>query len=123
MKKVLKYLDYVSSWFWKGSQYIANSNAELALVSTNSIAQGEQVAMLFPDIFDLGIQIHFAYQTFPWTNNAKHNAGVHVIIIGLSVRESTNKKIYKLVDKDWHSEQVKNISPYLVSGNNVTVEA
>lgn len=122
-KKTLKYLDYVSSWFWKGSQYIANSNAELALVSTNSIAQGEQVAMLFPDIFDLGIQIHFAYQTFPWTNNAKHNAGVHVIIIGLSVRESTNKKIYKLVDKDWHSEQVKNISPYLVSGNNVTVEA
>ena len=122
-KKTLKYLDYVSSWFWKGSQYIANSNAELALVSTNSIAQGEQVAMLFPDIFKLGIHIRFAYQTFPWTNNAKHNAGVHVIIIGLSVQESANKKIYKLVDKGWHSEQVKNISPYLVSGNNVTVEA
>lgn len=122
-KKVLKYLDYVSSWFWKGSQYIANSNAELALVSTNSIAQGEQVAMLFPDIFKLGIHIRFAYQTFPWTNNAKHNAGVHVIIIGLSVQESTKKKIYKLIDKDWHSEQVKNISPYLVSGSNVTVEA
>ena len=79
--------------------------------------------MLFPDIFKLGINIRFAYQTFPWTNNAKHNAGVHVIIIGLSVQESANKKIYKLVDKGWHSEQVKNISPYLMSGSDVTIEA
>ena len=122
-KKVLKYLDYVSSWFWKGSQYIANSNAELALVSTNSIAQGEQVAMLFPDIFKLGIHIRFAYQTFPWTNNAKHNAAVHVIIIGLSTQGRKNKTIYKLVNKSWHSEKVENISPYLVSGSNITVEA
>jgi hypothetical protein len=121
-KKTLKYLDYVSAWFWKGSQYISKSNSQLALVSTNSIAQGEQVATLFPDIFGLGVHIHFAYQTFPWSNNAKHNAGVHVIIIGLSAQESKNKTIYKILNKSWHSEIVENISPYLVSGSNITVK-
>ncbi|MEZ7517697.1 hypothetical protein QO187_04795 [Psychrobacter sp. Arc9] len=121
--KKFKFLDYVTSWFWKGAQYIANSNAELALVSTNSIAQGEQVAMLFPYIFDLGIDINFAYQSFPWRNNAKHNAGVHVVIIGLSAKYYTNKIIYKLIDKSWHTENVNNISPYLVSGSNTAVES
>lgn len=122
-KKVLKYLDYVSSWFWKGAKYIANTQAELALVSTNSIAQGEQVAMLFPDIFNLGINIHFAYQSFPWKNNAKHNAGVHVVIIGLSPKSYSNKKVYKSLDNTWHVQKVENISPYLIPGSNITVAA
>ena len=121
--KKFKSLDYVTSWFWKGSQYIAHSNAELALVSTNSIAQGEQVAMLFPYIFDLGIGINFAYQTFPWRNNAKHNAAVHVVIIGLSAKPSSKKLIFKLIDKAWHSETVTNISPYLIEGSNIAVQS
>lgn len=120
--KKFKSLDYVASWFWKGSQYIAHSNAELALVSTNSIAQGEQVAMLFPYIFDIGIHISFAYQTFPWKNNAKRNAAVHVVIIGLSSQKSINKSIYKFIDKAWLTETTKNISPYLVSGPNQAVK-
>ena len=119
--KKFKFLDYVTSWFWKGSQYIADSNAELALVSTNSIAQGEQVAMLFPYIFDLGIHISFAYQGFPWRNNAKHNAAVHVVIIGLSAKPTSDKVIFKLIDKVWHTESVDNISPYLISGSNLAV--
>ena len=121
--KKFKSLDYVTSWFWKGSQYIAHSNAELALVSTNSIAQGEQVAMLFPYIFDLGIHISFAYQTFPWRNNAKHNAAVHVVVIGLSAKPSSKKSISKLIDKVWHTEVVSNISPYLVEGSNLAVKS
>ena len=121
--KKFKSLDYVTSWFWKGSQYIAHSSAQLALVSTNSIAQGEQVAMLFPYIFDLGIHISFAYQTFPWRNNAKHNAAVHVVIIGLSAKPSSKKLIFKLIDKAWHSETVTNISPYLIEGSNVAVQS
>lgn len=121
--KKFKFLDYVTSWFWKGAQYISNTKAELALVSTNSIAQGEQVAMLFPYVFDLGINIHFAYQTFPWRNNAKHNAAVHVVIIGLSAQTHSTKTIYKLIDKVWHSEKVSNISPYLVSGSNIAVQS
>ncbi|SJM38482.1 hypothetical protein A1019T_02479 [Psychrobacter pasteurii] len=121
--KKFKFLDYVTSWFWKGAKYIAGTNSELALVSTNSIAQGEQVAMLFPYIFDLGINIHFAYQTFPWRNNAKNNAAVHVIIVGLSTKEYRNRPIYKLIDKSWHTESVLNISPYLIFGSNIAVES
>lgn len=121
--KSFKSLDYVTSWFWKGAQYIANSNAQLALVSTNSIAQGEQVAMLFPYIFDLDIHISFAYQTFPWRNNAKHNAGVHVVIIGLTSKTNKDNLIFKLVDNAWHTENVSNISPYLVAGSNITVKS
>ncbi|MGP5069509.1 DNA methyltransferase, partial [Psychrobacter faecalis] len=76
--KSYKKLDYISCWFWRGAQYITETKSKMALVSTNSIAQGMQVAMLFPAMFDLGIEIEFAYQSFPWKNNAKNNAGVHV---------------------------------------------
>ena len=119
--KNFKNLDYVASWFWKGSQYITNSKAELALVSTNSIAQGLQVSTLFPDIFKLGIYIHFAYQTFAWSNNAKHNAAVHVVIIGLSARDRRNKKIFRFIDKVWHTENTTSISPYLITGSPIAV--
>lgn len=121
--KKFKSLDYVASWFWKGSQYIANTNAELALVSTSSIAQGEQVATLFPYIFELGIYIRSAYQSFPWRNNAKHNATVHVVIIGLSCKKSKARTIYKVIDGNWHSESVDNISPYLISGSNTVIKS
>ena len=121
--KNFKSLDYVSSWFWKGSKYIASSNVKLALVSTSSIAQGAQVSVLFPYIFNLGIHINFAYQSFPWKNNAKHNAGVHVVIIGLSSKTSNLKRIYKPVDNIWHCESVSNISPYLIKGGDLVIES
>ena len=122
-----KTLDYVTSWFCKGATYLKashdkGSQAKMALVSTNSIAQGEQVAMLFPYIFGLGVGIGFAYQSFPWKNNAKHNAAVHVVIIGLEMMNDGQKTLYSQVDGIWHSENVKNISPYLINGNNVTVK-
>lgn len=120
--KTFKALDYVASWFYKGAQYIANSNAKLALVSTNSIVQGVQVATLFPPIFDLGIHINFAYHSFPWSNNAKNNAGVHVVIVGLSPKDNGKKTIFKSIDKAWHSETVENINPYLVAGSNIAVQ-
>ncbi|OSN02845.1 hypothetical protein AU510_16545, partial [Lonsdalea britannica] len=120
--KALGTLDFVACWFWKGAQYIQNSRAELALVATNSICQGEQVATLWPPIFSLGLNIHFAYPTFPWANNARDKAAVHVIIIGLSAQLKT-RKLYQRVDGEWHCEQVSNISPYLVEGNNVAVSA
>lgn len=126
--KKFKFLDFVTAWFWKGANYLKNSHdkgsqAKMALVSTNSIAQGEQVAMLFPYIFGLGVGIGFAYQSFPWKNNAKHNAGVHVVIIGLEMMNDGLKTIYSQVDGIWHSEKVKNISPYLIAGSNVAVES
>lgn len=120
--KKLKVLDYVSSWFWKGSQYIERTNAKLALVSTNSITQGEQVSVLWEQIFSLNVHINFAYQTFRWANNAKHNAAVHVVIIGLSDKSNNvRKSIYKELDKVWHKESVSNISPYLIAGSEMVI--
>lgn len=130
-----KALDYVACWFWKGAQYIRNSRAKLALVSTNSISQGEQVATLWPSVFTLGVRIGFAYQTFPWVNNAKGKAAVHVVIIGLVPQQRSeggtgclnadgqDMKLFKLVDQEWHTQNVANISPYLISGSNLAVEA
>lgn len=125
-----KDLDYVACWFWKGAQYIRASRARLALVATNSISQGDQVATLWPPIFALGNRIAFAYQTFPWANNAKDKAAVHVVIIGLEATHlsdglspnSAQPKLYKLLDKEWHSQSVANISPYLIAGSNLVVK-
>ncbi len=116
----LNNLDFVVCWFWKGSQYIQNSRAELALVSTNSICQGEQVATLWPLIFDLGLTIHFAYPTFVWANNARDKAAVHVVIVGLSAQPKI-RRLFQQVEGEWHSRNVSNISPYLVEGNNIAI--
>ncbi len=113
-------LDYVASWFWKGAQYICNSKAELALVATNSICQGEQVAILWPSLFKLGLNIHLAYPTFTWANNARDKAAVHVIIVGLS-SQSKIHRLYQFVEGEWHSRLVNNISPYLIEGNTLVV--
>ena len=67
-----KNLDYIACWFYIGAQYIRNSSYQLAFVSTNSICQGDSVGLLWPHIFDLGVDIAFAYESFKWTNNAVH---------------------------------------------------
>ncbi len=120
--KSLGNLDYVACWFWKGAQYIKASKAELALVSTNSVCQGEQASTLWGPIFDLGLKIHFAYPTFPWANNARDKAAVHVVIVGLSgVSKHTN--LYQDVDGEWHKKSVSSISPYLVEASRQVVSS
>lgn len=116
----LGYLDYVASWFWKGAQYIQNSIAELALVATNSICQGEQASTLWPSIFALGLKIHIAYQSFVWANNARDKAAVHVIVVGLSSK-SKNRYLFQEINSELHCKNVSNISPYLIEGNDVSV--
>lgn len=118
--KSLGSLDFVACWFWKGAKYIQNSSAEIALVATNSLCQGEQVATLWPSIFELGLSIHIAYPTFTWENNARDKAAVHVVIIGLS-GQSKIRQLYQQIEGRWHSKLVSNISPYLVEGNNIAV--
>src|SRR5699024_9159539 len=76
-------LDYISIWFQKGSEFIKTKKGELGFVSTNSICQGQQVSLLWPNILGNDTEISYAYQSFKWTNNAKGNAGVTVIIVGL----------------------------------------
>ncbi|MBS4035896.1 MAG: class I SAM-dependent DNA methyltransferase [Ignavibacterium sp.] len=107
-------LDYIACWFYKGAYYIANSNAKLAFVSTNSICQGIQVGLLWPSIFEMDIEIYFAHTSFKWSNNAKYNAGVTVVIVGLSNQSNDSKTIHS----DILVRKVNRINVYLISGNN-----
>jgi hypothetical protein len=115
--KKYKDLDYISIWFIKGAKYIQGFNSKVAFVSTNSICQGEQVSLLWPYIFDLNVEIDFAYTSFKWRNNAKDNAGVSVIIVGLCNVNNNNKYII-VNDIKTHTQ---NINPYLIPGNNIFI--
>lgn len=117
-------LDYVTCWYLKASQYIQNTKIKVAFVSTNSISQGEQVGILWKELFDnYKIKIHFAHQTFNWSNEAKANAAVHVVIIGFANFDSDNKTIfeYENIKGIPHAKSVKNINPYLVEGDDIVV--
>lgn len=108
--KQARRLDYISIWFVKGARYILGvKNSKMAFVSTNSITQGEQTSILWGHILSLGVEIGFAYTTFNWSNNAKYNAGISVVIIGLQNECKKNKILYKGNEKI----SVDNISPYL----------
>ena len=112
-----KKLDYIACWFYKGAKYIQNSNTKLAFVTTNSITQGEQVGILWPYIFDMSLEIGFAYQSFKWKNNAKDNAGVSVVIIELRNISNERKFIYQENIK----QEAKSINAYLVQGSNIFI--
>lgn len=114
-----KGVDYIAAWFWKGAQYIHNSKAKYAFVTTNSISQGEQVAMLWKPIFDLGLEIFFARTSFKWSNNAKYNAAVTVAIIGVQNKQDTKKVLFH--EHDSRAFYVDNINPYLAASDNVIV--
>ena len=108
-RKYSKNLDYISLWFVKGADYIKGTCGQLAFVSTNSVTQGEHVGLMFPAIFEMGIEIGFAYTSFKWENNAKNNAGVIVIVLGL--RNVSSKPKYLM--KSGIQNRVENINPYL----------
>lgn len=112
-KKDYKSLDYISCWFYLAAKFICKSNSKYAFVTTNSICQGEQVALLWEPILNgFKLNIDFAYTSFKWANNAKYNAGVIVAIIGISKINNKDKKIYNS-----HGViNAKSISPYLTTG-------
>ena len=116
-------LDYIASWFYLGAKYIKGTKSELAFVSTNSICQGEQVAYLWKPLLNM-VDISFAYTSFKWKNNAKHNAGVTVIIVGLKDKDKEKiKNIYvENKDEEFSKKEVKNINPYLTDGENTIIE-
>lgn len=107
-----KNLDYISCWFFKGAKYIHSQHAQCAFVTTNSICQGEQVALLWPYILTGNVQIGFAHTSFKWTNNAKGNAGVTCAVVG--IRNHVGKKC-SIYSKDT-VQDVENITPYLTIG-------
>jgi len=112
-------LDYVSCWYFKAAEYMQNTVIQTAFVSTNSIAQGEQVVTLWkPLIKRFKIHINFAWRTFKWNSESKDKAAVHCIIIGFSLKENQEKWIYD----DGKKEPSNNINPYLVSAPSVFIE-
>lgn len=117
-------MDYVTAWYVKAAQYIQNTQTKVAFVSTNSIAQGEQVGILWHLLFQFyKIKIHFAHQTFKWQNEAKGNAAVYCIIIGFANYDSDDKYTFEYSDIKGEAQalKVKNINPYLTSGNDTFI--
>ena len=118
-----KRLDYIGAWFYLGAKYIANTDSKLSFVSTNSICQGEQVALMWKPILEL-VEISFAYTSFKWQNSAKANAGVTVIVVGLTAKnDSKEKLIYSEESNQEIVKKVNNINPYLTEGEVVFVES
>ncbi len=117
-------LDYVTGWYFKGVDYCRpKPEIRIAFVSTNSITQGEQVGVLWNELFRRGAKIHFAHRTFSWMSEARGRAHVHVVIVGWGLTDCPGKKIY---DYETDPEnptviEARNISPYLIEGPDVTV--
>ncbi|MGG7536160.1 class I SAM-dependent DNA methyltransferase [Rhizobium sp. 12,4] len=110
-------LDYVAAWFFKATGYGRVVKCTAAFVATKSVSQGRQVAMLWPLIYDADFRITFAHRPFTWKNMAANNAGVTVVIIGI-----TNQKIY---DRNIYDDEIKktarNINAYLLDAQDVIV--
>ena len=112
-------LDYVAAWYIKATRLIENTDIKTAFVSTNSITQGEQVAILWKRILKNNIRINFAYRTFRWDSEAKIKAHVHCVIVGFA--EERNIKQKYIYDSGMCNE-AHNINGYLVNADNVFIE-
>ena len=114
-------IDFVSAWYFKASHIMQNTSIRTALVSTNSITQGDQVASVWEPLFNrFNIHIDFAHKTFKWNSEAKNKAAVHCVIIGFSSIENQRKKI--LFDSNG-AEFVDEINPYLIEGKTTFIES
>lgn len=112
-----KFLDYIACWFMLASDYI-NENCKVGFVSTNSICQGVQVELLWPEIYKRSVDICFAHQSFKWSNNARSNAGVTCVIIGLQHKDAIKTKT---LINNLSKSVVKNINSNLIDSSNVIV--
>ncbi len=120
-------LDYVTGWYLKAARYMdVHPNTRTAFVSTNSIAQGEQVGMLWGTLLEKhGVKIHFAHQTFKWMNEAPGVAAVYCIIVGFGKQKLARKLLFEYADIKGEPtvSEVKNINPYLVEAGDVVVRS
>lgn len=113
-------LDYVSCWYKKAADMMTSTEIRTALVSTNSITQGEQVAILWKNLFENGVHIDFAYRTFKWDSEASLKAHVHCVIVGFSIA-NTNKN--KQIFDNGTVKVVSNINGYLIDADNIFIES
>ena len=120
--KIWKSLDYVAGWFMKAAEYGTHTKTTAAFVSTNSICQGGQVPILWPLIFNLGQEITFAHTSFKWANLASHNAGVTVVIVGISNMGGKDRYLASISENGEHVvKSVDNINAYLIGSANVII--
>ena len=115
-------LDYVSCWYRKTVDLVKRTQAKAALVSTNSITQGEQPAILWKPFFKEGIRIDFAWRTFHWDSESSEKAHVHCVIIGFSAGKDATSSTKRIFLPDGTAIQAKNINAYLMDAANVLVE-
>ncbi len=116
-QKNFKNLDYIACWFWKGYKYIRDSYSQCAFVSTNSISQGEQVSLLWEPILNDSVKISFAVQSFRWNNNAKNNATVTCVIVGLCSKAKYTPRLYANGTK----RIVEHINGYLMPTQDIAI--
>lgn len=121
--KSWKSLDYVAGWFMKAADFGQYTPTVSVFVTTNSICQGSQVPILWPEIFKTGHEIAFAHTSFKWKNLASHNAGVTVAIVAIGNHVKPVRKIFSIGDDgETVLRETDNINPYLVPADNVAVE-
>ena len=114
-------IDYVAAWYYKAAKLMQNTDIRAALVSTNSITQGEQVAAIWKPLKELfGVHIDFAYHTFRWDSEANLKAHVHCVIIGFS---DTPTDMPKLLFDNGQVIEAKNINGYLIDAPDIFVES
>ena len=118
-------LDYVTAWFIKAGQYVKGTNARIGFVATNSITQGEQVAQLWPVLFErCKLEIAFAHRTFAWGSDARGKAHVHVVILGLDRREAARPegRLFGYPDINGEPEESRHVvlSPYLFDASGLS---
>ena len=115
-----KSLDYVSGWLLKAADYSDVETCRFSFVCTSSVTEGLQVALLWPHILGSGREIYFAHRPFKWSNLAKSNAGVSVVIVG--IKRIVDKEQHKLFDEQ-SVREVDRINPYLAPSPTVYVNA
>ena len=113
-------LDYVCCWYKKAADIMQRTQIRAALVSTNSVTQGETVANLWKPLFESGIHIDFAHRTFRWDSESNRKAHVHCVIVGFSIAPNDNPRILFI---DGRMQMVQNINAYLIDADDVFVES
>ena len=119
-------VDYVANWYLMAARHLAHYGGKAAFVSTNSITQGEQPAIIWGQLGDLGMEIDFAHRTFAWDNDATGKAAVHCVIVGFSNRPKATKRelwTYATVKSRPALTMARNINGYLLDAPNVLLTA
>jgi hypothetical protein len=121
-KGSFKACDYVCGWFLKAAEYSQHTASKSAFVSTNSICQGQHVSLIWPLLYKLNQRVFFAHTSFKWANLASHNAGVTVVIVGMSSQSEKNKTLYTDENQELSARVVQNINAYLSPTDDVFVD-